>query len=85
MQHDHGQSLNRVAFSATVHCPTGWAIGDNTEPEQEASRDARDMYEKLERIILPLFYGLPAGYTEVRRSVSEKLIQKSNASTPART
>ncbi|MDA0159709.1 DUF4396 domain-containing protein [Solirubrobacter ginsenosidimutans] len=28
MQHDHGQSLNRVAFSATVHCLTGCAIGE---------------------------------------------------------
>ena len=27
MQHDH-QSLNRVAFSATVHCLTGCAIGE---------------------------------------------------------
>jgi hypothetical protein len=28
MQHDHTQSLNRVAFSATVHCLTGCAIGE---------------------------------------------------------
>jgi hypothetical protein len=28
MKHDHGQSLNRVAFSATVHCLTGCAIGE---------------------------------------------------------
>jgi hypothetical protein len=28
MEHDHGQSLNRVAFSATVHCLTGCAIGE---------------------------------------------------------
>jgi uncharacterized protein DUF4396 len=28
MQHDHQQSLNRVAFSATVHCLTGCAIGE---------------------------------------------------------
>ena len=27
-QHEHGQSLNRVAFSATVHCLTGCAIGE---------------------------------------------------------
>lgn len=26
--HDHHQSLNRVAFSATVHCLTGCAIGE---------------------------------------------------------
>jgi hypothetical protein len=28
MQHEPGQSLNRVAFSATVHCLTGCAIGE---------------------------------------------------------
>jgi hypothetical protein len=28
MQHQHEQSLNRVAFSATVHCLTGCAIGE---------------------------------------------------------
>jgi hypothetical protein len=28
MQHDRAQSLNRVAFSATVHCLTGCAIGE---------------------------------------------------------
>ena len=28
MQQEHEQSLNRVAFSATVHCLTGCAIGE---------------------------------------------------------
>jgi hypothetical protein len=28
MQHEPAQSLNRVAFSATVHCLTGCAIGE---------------------------------------------------------
>jgi Domain of unknown function (DUF4396) len=28
MEHGHEQSLNRVAFSATVHCLTGCAIGE---------------------------------------------------------
>jgi hypothetical protein len=28
MQHHHEQSLNRVAFMATVHCLTGCAIGE---------------------------------------------------------
>jgi hypothetical protein len=28
MQHHHEQSLNRVAFSATVHCLTGCATGE---------------------------------------------------------
>jgi hypothetical protein len=28
VEHDTGQSLNRLAFSATVHCLTGCAIGE---------------------------------------------------------
>jgi starch phosphorylase len=30
--------------------------------------DAQDLYLKLERVILPLFYGLPFAYAEVMRS-----------------
>lgn len=28
MNHDHGQSLNKVAFSATLHCLSGCATGE---------------------------------------------------------
>jgi len=46
---------------------TGWSIGSN-ESEGDQSKDAQDMYLKLERVILPLFYGLPFAYAEVMRS-----------------
>jgi starch phosphorylase len=46
---------------------TGWSIG-GPEAEAEPSRDALDLYIKLERVILPLFYGLPFAYAEVMRS-----------------
>ncbi len=46
---------------------TGWSIG-GPEAEGEPSRDALDLYIKLERVILPLFYGLPFAYAEVMRS-----------------
>jgi glycogen phosphorylase len=45
---------------------TGWSIG-SSESEGDQSKDAQDLYLKLERVILPLFYGLPFAYTEVRR------------------
>jgi len=45
---------------------TGWSIG-SSESEGDQSKDAQDLYLKLERIILPLFYGLPFAYTEVMR------------------
>jgi len=39
---------------------TGWAIGDeNRQREDESSgqRDAASLYDKLERVIIPMFYG----------------------------
>jgi starch phosphorylase len=46
---------------------TGWSIG-SSESDADQSKDAADLYLKLERVILPLFYGLPFAYTEVMRS-----------------
>ena len=45
---------------------TGWSIG-SSESEGDQSRDAQDLYLKLERVILPLYYGLPLAYAEVMR------------------
>jgi glycogen phosphorylase len=45
---------------------TGWAIGgDSTE---DHSRDATSLYDKLEQVILPLYYGKPEAYGRVRRA-----------------
>ena len=46
---------------------TGWSIGSD-ESEGDQSMDAKDLYLKLERVILPLFYGLPLAYAETMRS-----------------
>jgi starch phosphorylase len=46
---------------------TGWSIG-SAESDADQSKDAEDLYLKLERSILPLFYGLPFAYAEVMRS-----------------
>jgi glycogen phosphorylase len=46
---------------------TGWSIG-GPDAEGDPGRDALDLYIKLERVILPLFYGLPFAYAEVMRS-----------------
>jgi starch phosphorylase len=45
---------------------TGWSIG-SSESVDDQSKDAQDLYLKLERVILPLFYGLPLAYAEVMR------------------
>src|SRR5262249_16331738 len=46
---------------------TGWSIGSSSA-EGDQSKDAADLFLKLERVILPLFYGLPFAYAEVMRS-----------------
>ena len=46
---------------------TGWSIG-GLEPGEDQSKDANEIYLKLEKVILPLYYGLPYGYAEVMRS-----------------
>ena len=49
---------------------TGWAIGaEKREREDESSglRDAASLYEKLERVIIPMFHGDRDRYIEVMR------------------
>jgi starch phosphorylase len=45
---------------------TGWSIGDDGPPEGSQS-EAASLYDKLEKVILPLFYATPLAYTEVMR------------------
>jgi starch phosphorylase len=46
---------------------TGWAIGDGREPAEEEAREVMSLYDKLERVILPMYYGRPQAYAEVRQ------------------
>jgi glycogen phosphorylase len=45
---------------------TGWSIGP--DDASDPAGDAPDMYNKLERVILPLYYGLPYAYAAVMRN-----------------
>ena len=47
---------------------TGWSIGESEDPVNDQARDAADLYFKLERVVMPLFYGLPYDYAEVMRN-----------------
>ncbi len=47
---------------------TGWGIGGTRERPRDPSGDATDLYDKLEQIILPTFYGLPYAYAEIMRN-----------------
>lgn len=48
---------------------TGWSIGNHhSEPsEPDGKKDAENMYQKLESVILPLYYGDRSTYLEVVR------------------
>jgi starch phosphorylase len=49
-----------------VEGATGWDIGREEIPETEADEIAA-LYHKLEKVIVPLFYGRPDAYAEVMR------------------
>lgn len=46
---------------------TGWAIG-NDAPQEDPAYEAASLYEKLEQVILPLYYRQPEAYTRIRRA-----------------
>ncbi len=48
---------------------TGWAIGSRSQPRSgpDGSQDAENLYEQLERVILPMFYERPDQYVDVMR------------------
>lgn len=47
---------------------TGWAIGDSSSGANDHGDDAASLYDKLERVILPLYYGRPERYALVQRA-----------------
>ena len=46
---------------------TGWSIGDDDELPADPTEDIAELYYKLERVILPMFYGMPRRFAEVMR------------------
>jgi starch phosphorylase len=47
---------------------TGWSIGADEEPPADSAREAASLYQKLEAVILPMYYGRPTAWAEVMRS-----------------
>jgi starch phosphorylase len=47
---------------------TGWAIGDGQESPEDPSHEVSSLYDKLEHVILPLFYRQPTEFAKVMRS-----------------
>jgi starch phosphorylase len=47
---------------------TGWSVGESDEPESDNEAEARSLYEKLEHVIVPMFYKHPLEFARVMRS-----------------
>ena len=47
---------------------TGWSIGEGLDGANDSAAEAQSMYDKLEQVILPLYYQQPEKFAQVRRS-----------------
>ena len=47
---------------------TGWSIGDSWKAESEVNEEVASLYDKLESVILPMFYERPHDYATIMRS-----------------
>lgn len=47
---------------------TGWVVGHDWKVAEDAQAEAASLYDKLELLMLPMFYGSPNAYTEIMRS-----------------
>lgn len=55
-------------FEGNVEGVTGWSIDEAWEMESNQTREIASLYNKLEYVILPMFYGRPMAYAWVRRN-----------------
>lgn len=51
-----------------VEGATGWSIGDGWESETNPDSEVASLYDKLEQVILPMFYQQPDAFASVMRS-----------------
>jgi len=54
-------------IEGNVEGVTGWSIGDSWDPESDPAKDASSLYDKLEHVILPMFYRKPDEYCRIMR------------------
>ena len=47
---------------------TGWSIGEEWEEESDNVKEAVSLYDKLESIIIPMYYERPMDYAKIMRS-----------------
>ncbi len=54
-------------IEGNVEGVTGWAVGDTWEAESDPARETASLYDKLEQVIVPMFYQRPDDYGRVMR------------------
>ncbi len=54
-------------IEGNVEGVTGWAVGDTWEAESDPARETSSLYDKLEQVIVPMFYQRPQEYGRVMR------------------
>jgi starch phosphorylase len=47
---------------------TGWSIGDGWQSESNTSQEAASLYNKLEQVIVPMYYEEPNQFASIMRS-----------------
>jgi starch phosphorylase len=47
---------------------TGWSVGDAANSDNDSAVEALSLYDKLEQVILPLYYREPDKFAQVMRS-----------------
>ncbi len=47
---------------------TGWSIGDGYQAQSDTEREAASLYDKLEHVIIPMYYKQPECYSAIGRS-----------------
>jgi glycogen phosphorylase len=55
-------------YEGHVEGSTGWSIGHDEDLPEDHTTEVAALYDKLESVILPMFYGRPAAFAEVMRS-----------------
>lgn len=51
-----------------VEGATGWSIGDGWQSETNIEKEAISLYDKLEQVIVPMYYEQPSQYAGIMRS-----------------
>ena len=54
-------------IEGNVEGVTGWAVGDTWEAESDPARETSSLYDKLEQVIVPMFYQRPDDWGRVMR------------------